>query len=224
MLGVRPHPTSKDSASVGLGWRPVFVFSKLPRRFYCEARNTEFGCFRMVVLNQGWYTCSEYLAMSREVFWLSQLEEGRSVLPESGRLRPRMLLNVLQCTGQPLATCPAARPPPQQKIIWPKMSIVPTLRNPVWEVLSNSKIPMCSPNPLLWAPIVIFFQNLDLILCFVCVSCSVLSDSVRPHGLWPVRLLCPWDFPDKNTKVGSHSLLQDLVLYNCLKPFTTHPL
>ena len=28
-------------------------------------------------------------------------------------------------------------------------------------------------------------------LC-VCVSCSVISDSLQPQGLQPVRLLCPW--------------------------------
>ena len=26
------------------------------------------------------------------------------------------------------------------------------------------------------------------------------------------RLLCPWDSPDKNTRVGSHSLLQEIFL------------
>ena len=35
-----------------------------------------------------------------------------------------------------------------------------------------------------------------------------MSDSLGPHGLWPTRLLCPWDFPGKNTGVGYHSLLQ----------------
>ena len=42
------------------------------------------------------------------------------------------------------------------------------------------------------------------------VSCSVVSDSLRPHGLWPTRLLCPWskNTPGKNTGVDSHSLLQ----------------
>ena len=37
---------------------------------------------------------------------------------------------------------------------------------------------------------------------------SVISDSFRPHGLQPTRLLCPWNSPGKNTGVGSHSLLQ----------------
>jgi len=42
----------------------------------------------------------------------------------------------------------------------------------------------------------------------VCVSRSVMSDSVLPHGLQASRLLCPWDFfLGKNTGVGSHSLL-----------------
>ena len=26
----------------------------------------------------------------------------------------------------------------------------------------------------------------------------------RSHRLWPVKLLCPWDFPDKSTGVGCH--------------------
>ena len=39
-------------------------------------------------------------------------------------------------------------------------------------------------------------------------SCSVVSNSSRPHGLQPPRLLCPWDFPGKSTGVGCHHLLQ----------------
>ena len=35
-------------------------------------------------------------------------------------------------------------------------------------------------------------------------SCSVMSDSLRPHGLQPARLLHPWDFPGKSTGVGCH--------------------
>ena len=35
-----------------------------------------------------------------------------------------------------------------------------------------------------------------------------MSDSLRPLGLQPARLLCPWDFPGKNTTVGCHALLQ----------------
>ena len=39
-----------------------------------------------------------------------------------------------------------------------------------------------------------------------------MSDSVRPYGLQPTRLLCPWDSPGKNTGVGCHFLLQEIFL------------
>ena len=35
---------------------------------------------------------------------------------------------------------------------------------------------------------------------------SVVSDSLRPRGLEPTRLLCPWNSPGKNTAVGCHFL------------------
>ena len=35
-------------------------------------------------------------------------------------------------------------------------------------------------------------------------SRSVASDSSRPHGLQPTRLLRPWDSPGKSTGVGCH--------------------
>ena len=36
----------------------------------------------------------------------------------------------------------------------------------------------------------------------------VMSDSLWPHGLGPTRLLCPWNFPGKNTGGGYLFLLQ----------------
>ena len=44
--------------------------------------------------------------------------------------------------------------------------------------------------------------------CCCCCVASVVSDSVRPHGLQPSRLPRPWDSPGKNTGVGRHFLLQ----------------
>ena len=47
----------------------------------------------------------------------------------------------------------------------------------------------------------------------MCVlSCSVMSDSLWPHGQKPTRLLSPWNFPDKNTGAGCHFLLQGIFL------------
>ena len=43
-------------------------------------------------------------------------------------------------------------------------------------------------------------------------SHSVVSDSSRPHGLQPTRLLRPWDFPGKSTGVGCRGLLQVILL------------
>ena len=39
-------------------------------------------------------------------------------------------------------------------------------------------------------------------------SCSVVSDSKRPHRRQPTRLRRPWDSPGKNTGLGCHFLLQ----------------
>ena len=50
-------------------------------------------------------------------------------------------------------------------------------------------------------------QTRALLLLF---SCWVVSDSLQPHGLQPARLLCPWDFPNKNTGVGCSFLLQGI--------------
>ena len=44
---------------------------------------------------------------------------------------------------------------------------------------------------------------------YICV-CSVVSNSLRPHGLSPTRLLCPRDSPGKNAGLGCHALLQGI--------------
>ena len=33
-----------------------------------------------------------------------------------------------------------------------------------------------------------------VVLCGAVLSCSAVSDPLRPHGLQPARLLCPWGF------------------------------
>ena len=37
-----------------------------------------------------------------------------------------------------------------------------------------------------------------------------MSDSLQPYGLQPPRLLCLWNSPGKNTRVGCHYLLQGI--------------
>ena len=50
---------------------------------------------------------------------------------------------------------------------------------------------------------------------------SVMSDSLRPHGLWPARLLT-WDSPDQSTGVGCHALLQRIFPIQGLNPLLRH--
>ena len=44
----------------------------------------------------------------------------------------------------------------------------------------------------------------------ISVSCSVMPDSLQPHGLQPTRRLCPRDFPGKDTGLGCRFLLQGI--------------
>ena len=37
--------------------------------------------------------------------------------------------------------------------------------------------------------------NVYVIFLIYACTCSVTSDSLQPHGLQPIRLLCPWNFP-----------------------------
>ena len=56
----------------------------------------------------------------------------------------------------------------------------------------------------------------------VCVSHSVMSNSLRPRGLQPAKLLCPQDFSGKNTGVGCHFLLQGIFPAQRLNPGLLH--
>ena len=69
----------------------------------------------------------------------------------------------------------------------------------------------------------IAFASLVLIdVVIYCYLVTVVSDSLRRHGLYPTRLLCPWDFPDKNNGVGDHFLLQGTFLTQGSNPCLLH--
>ena len=63
-------------------------------------------------------------------------------------------------------------------------------------------------NPKKWPGISQGSQGLVFLAQCYSVSRSVVPNSLRPHGLQPVRLLCLWDFPGKDTGVVCHFLLQ----------------
>ena len=56
-----------------------------------------------------------------------------------------------------------------------------------------------------WLPL-----NLNILIN----ACSTahLCLTVQPHGLQPTKLLCPWDYPSKNTGIGCHILLQGILI------------
>ena len=57
-------------------------------------------------------------------------------------------------------------------------------------------------------------NNWLLYTCKICVrTClvgSVLSDPLRPRGLSPARLLCPWSSPGMNTGMGCRAFFQGI--------------
>ena len=55
-----------------------------------------------------------------------------------------------------------------------------------------------------------------------CLVASVVSNSLRTHGLQSTRLLCPWDSPGKNNRVGCHFLLQGIFLTQGSNPHLLH--
>ena len=74
----------------------------------------------------------------------------------------------------------------------------------------------------------IFWNNLEMIMFLSRhLKCtkrqrqstrSVVSDSLRPCGLQPTRLLHPWDSPGKSSGVGCHFLLQEIFPTQGSKP------
>ena len=80
----------------------------------------------------------------------------------------------------------------------PQQQLYKLLLCPAW---------LAAPSPRAWRGYCYHgtaYTVLAALMCSVAKSCPTL---LWPHGLWPTRLLCPWDFPDKNTGVRCHFLL-----------------
>ena len=79
----------------------------------------------------------------------------------------------------------------------------PTLCDPIDSSQPGSPIPgILQARTLEWLPFPFPMHESEKSKS----SRSVVSDSSRPHGLQPTRLLRPWDFPGKSTGVGCHCL------------------
>ena len=78
--------------------------------------------------------------------------------------------------------------------------LCPTLCDPIDGSLPGSPVPgILQARTLEW--VAISFSNAWK--WKVKVKSLIVSDSSRPHGLQPTRVLCPWDFPGKSTGVDS---------------------
>ena len=64
--------------------------------------------------------------------------------------------------------------------------------------------------------------HLILVDCFCFVAKYHVQVFYNPMDYSSTRLLCPWDFPDKNTGVGCHGLLQGILLTQGLNPRFLH--
>ena len=79
-------------------------------------------------------------------------------------------------------------------------------------LLTVARIPLAAPTPSPWQrhgslPIV---SPSQAPVCCAVLSCSVVSNSLEAHGLYPTRLLCPWNSPGKNIGMGCYALLQGI--------------
>ena len=92
----------------------------------------------------------------------------------------------------------------------------------MWPVATLSvQIRTCLPSQEVLLVMLSFFRNIssipspwEKVKVLVTQSCLTLW----PHGLQPVRLLCPWGSPGKNTGMCSHSLLQGIFPSQGLNP------
>ena len=80
-------------------------------------------------------------------------------------------------------------------------------RSWTWEESGLTLLLKTAVIPLSMLASFLTFQHRFL---FLKLNCSVVSDSLQPRGLQAARLLCPWNFPGKNTGVGCHFLLQGI--------------
>ena len=74
--------------------------------------------------------------------------------------------------------------------------------------------------PLWWLEVVHVRSFPRCLACCCCLVADLCLTLLKPHG--PARLLCPWNFPDKNTEVGSHFVLQGIFLTQESNPYLLH--
>ena len=86
------------------------------------------------------------------------------------------------------------------KIDQPLVRLIMKKRSPKWKVKNKREV---TTNTIeTWKIIRDYYTQFH--------AYSAMSESLQPHGLQPTMLLCPWDFPGKNTGISGHFLLQGI--------------
>ena len=76
-------------------------------------------------------------------------------------------------------------------------------------------------DPIAWLGLLLRKTPTSFLTCMHAQSCPTLCD---PDGLQPAKLLCPWDFPGKNSGAGCHFLFQEILSIQRLYPHLLCPM
>ena len=114
---------------------------------------------------------------------------------------------------KPLGLCflslPSVSLLPAESMAWPPYS----LKGQKWEGI---EMVSCCCSVTQSCPTLCYLMDCSM-FSSVQFSCSVMSNSLQPHGLYS-----PWNSPDQNTGVGSCSLLQEIFPTQGSNPGLTH--
>ena len=127
-------------------------------------------------------------------------------------LHCRRIFNLLELRGKPEKELTPRLKPPRENSSW-LLCLISIQGVPNYTHLPTRLTPSPAPQPVMTTPTPLpapdtqeVFQRVPL----TALESEVVSNSLRPHGLLPTRLLRPWNFPDKSTGVGCHFLLQGI--------------
>ena len=129
----------------------------------------------------------------------------------------------LSWTGnKELNSTPITRPPQHTQIGKPDYWCSETSIMLIWRGSKCCLVQRKEPCPTFGRMSTTTRSEMNIMLCQLLFNCQFVSGSLWFHGLYPARLLCPWDVPCKNTWVGCHFLLQGIFPTLGLNPCLLH--
>lgn len=93
----------------------------------------------------------------------------------------------------------------RDEISWSRLCMYLILGNVARQLLKEF-LPINPFTSILWEFLFLWILS----FCLFVLSCSGMSDFLQYHGQEFARLLCPWEFPDKNAGVCCHFLFQGI--------------